>query len=109
MPALFWLIAGAVTRFLSTSVVAWVAFKAFLLTLFVVVMPIVLKNLLILIMSEIMAALPDGSGSGFDSFIISLSGVGAYLGGCFQLPLCFSIIISASLYRLTINLIPFIK
>lgn len=110
MPAIIGVILGFIGKFLTDRLLFFVAVKALLIALFVVVLPIILKNFLIWIFEQIHAFMAIHlPADGMSAFIINLSGVGAYLGGCFKLPLCFSILMSAMLLRITLNFIPFIK
>lgn len=110
MPAIIAVILGAIGKFLTDKLLMYVAIKALIITLFVVVLPIILQNVVVWIFTEIFTFIQGQIPSGtLEDFTISLSGVGAYLAGCFQLPLCISILISAIALRITLNFIPFIK
>ena len=108
LPAL----AGFFTKFLTDRLLMYVALKAVLITLFMTVLPWVLKTVLLWFMEKIMALVNANLGTydqTFQTITINLTGIGAYLGNCFQLPLCFSLLMSAILLRITLNFIPFIK
>jgi len=103
---------GFLTKLLSDRLLLFVAVKALLITLFMTVLPFVLKEFFLWVMDKIMSIVSsnlDGYDQTFQTITINLTGVGAYLGDCFQLPLCFSLLMSAILLRITLNFIPFIR
>lgn len=111
MPAIIALIGGVLGKFLTDRFLAFVALKALLYALFILVLPIVLKNVLTWFMSQMMTLINSNiqSGSTLEAFTMQLNGVGAYLGGMLQLPYCLSIILSAIALRITLNFIPFVR
>lgn len=112
MPAIIAAILGFLTKFLTDRALLWVAQKALLTTLFMTVLPWVLKNFFDWVMDQVMSIVESnltGYDSTFDSILINLTGVGAYLGNCFQLDTCFALLMSAILLRMTLNFIPFVR
>jgi hypothetical protein len=104
--------AGFLTKFLTDRAIAFVAMKALLVMLFMTVLPFVLKTVVMWLMEKLMALVNANLGDydqTFQTITINLEGVGAYLANCFQLPLCFSLLMSAILLRITLNFIPFIR
>jgi len=104
--------AGFLTKFLTDRALAFVAMKALLIMLFMTVLPFVLKSVFEWIMSQIMSLVQSnlsGYDQDFQSIVINLTGVGAYLGNCFQVDVCFSLLLSAILLRMTLNFIPFVR
>lgn len=101
-------ISGFLARFFGLNIVkyvlGWIAFKAFILSTLIVVYPIVHHSLVLWglefgskIMQQVLADVnlsPDMS-----AIVLNLTGVGGYLANCFQLPDCFSIILSAFAVR----------
>jgi len=106
------IIGGLLTKFLTDKLLFYVAIKALLVGLFMIVLPWVLKETFVWLMTKVMELVTsnlDGYSTQFQEIAISLTGVGAYLGDCFQLPLVFSLILSAIFLRMTLNFIPFIR
>jgi glyoxylate utilization-related uncharacterized protein len=106
------IIGGVITKFLTDRALLWVAQKVLLTTLFMTVLPFVLKTVLVWFMEKIMSIVTTNLGAydqTFQAITINLTGIGAYLGNCFQLPLIFSLLMSAILLRITLNFIPFIR
>lgn len=94
-------------------VLAWVAFKAFILACLVVVFPVVHHSLVLWGMrfaGRIMASVFESMDvpTNFQAVVVNLTGVGAYLGEAFQLPECFSIILSAYTIRLSMRILSYI-
>lgn len=95
-------VAGRVAQFL--------ALKALLLGLTIVILPIVLKNVFIWIMQFINEiVLSAVAGQSIEAQVITLSGVGAYLADCLMVPQSLAVVLSATIIRLTLNFIPFVK
>jgi hypothetical protein len=93
---------------MSASVAQFLASKIVLYTLFIVILPIVLNNLLVSLYKEIMdlVATQSGNLSGVNA---TLSGCTGYLAGLLYIPQCFSMIFSALAFRVSLRLIPFIR
>lgn len=94
-------------------VLAWIAFKAFILACLIVVFPIVHHSLVLWgmrfagrIMASVFASLDMPAD--FQTVVLNLTGVGAYLAEAFQLPECFSIILSAYTIRLSMMVLSYI-
>jgi len=93
-------------------IVAWIAFKAFILGCLVLVFPVVHHSLVLWglrfsgsILNSVFESInmPDN----LQSVVLNLTGVGAYLANCFQLPDCFSIIMSAYMIRLSMMVLSY--
>jgi|WetSurMetagenome_2_1015567.scaffolds.fasta_scaffold00012_32 hypothetical protein len=95
---------------LSASVAQFVANRVVLYTLFVVILPVILNNLLVTLYQEIMTIVSNKvTGSGFQPMTASLSGCTGYLAGLLNIPECFSMLLSASAFRVALKFIPFIR
>lgn len=96
-------IAGFFGSLLSSSVVRWIATKVLLTTLFLTVLPAVLKSVLHYVASvafdKINAVLPSGS------FVVQLTGLGAYFANHLRLPEFVSILLSALALKFTLDVI----
>ena len=100
---------GALGRSLLDKLSYFLAMKALLISLMVLVLPIILKNAItwmIEIFHNTMASAVQGYS--LEAQIIELSGIGAYLAQQMQLPLCLSIILTALSIRLVLNFIPLV-
>ena len=105
------LFAGFLTKFLSDRLLLYIAIKALLIGLFMVVLPWVLKDVVVWIMEQSYTWITTGldGDMALDAIVLSLEGPGAYLGQCLQLPLAFSMLLSAGIFRFGLNFIPFFK
>lgn len=111
MPAIIAMILGVFGKFLTDKLLMFVAVKALIIGVFVVILPIILQNFFTWVIEQMVLMINSNLSpeSQLEAFTINLTGVAAYLGDCFQLPLCVSILLSAMLLRLTMNFIPFIR
>lgn len=104
MPVFLVAIVAWFGEFLASSVARFIAMKILLTTLFVVVLPIILNNLIVEIMTLIyekaMTVLGDTQ-----SALIQLTGLAAYLADLLQLPLFVSILLGAVSVSFTLNLL----
>jgi hypothetical protein len=106
------IVVGWLTKFLTDRALMFIATKALLITLFMTVLPFILKGVFEWIMVQVMELVETnlaGYDTTFQSIAINLTGVGAYLGNCLQLDICFSLLISAILLRITLNFVPFVN
>jgi hypothetical protein len=112
MPVLAWLgawLASATAKMLIDKIVMFLAIKAVLVTLFIVVVPIMLNNLLVKLMSSMLNfATAATAGGGSFGGVVAFAGVGAWLIDCWQLNGCLSIMTAALQLRLLLSMIPFI-
>lgn len=107
--ALFRLGGWAVAKIFTDKILQWVAIKLVLTTLFIVILPIVLNNLMYDVMNMVMQiANTQTSGATFDGHM-SFTGLGAYLITKFKIAECISVISGGLLMRLSMSMIPFIK
>lgn len=100
-------IGSSVAKMLADRVLFFLALKALLLGLFLVVMPIVLNNIIGSLMGEALAYFQskpvDGSWGGIQQF----TGLFGWLVDCFQIPAAFSVFVSALQLRVLLRMIPF--
>ncbi len=106
---LFAFLASATAKVLIDRILFFLALKAILTFLFIIIIPIVLNNLLGSLMTSMMnvvdtVAVENGVINGGMSF----SGVAAWLIDCFRISGCLSVLTSAMQLRLSLSLIPFI-
>ena len=107
MPALLALIGSAVGKYLTDGALKFIAFKLFMTSCFLVLLPFALKAVITWFFDGVYALMNTYmSGSTVGESIITLTGVGAYMGSHMNLPLAFGIIISAVCLRFSIKLIP---
>jgi len=90
--------------FVASSVARFIALKILLTALFVVVLPIILNNLIVKLMTALYnkALLEVGT---TDSAIIDLTGLGAFLADSLSLPLIVSILLGAVSVSFTLNIL----
>lgn len=102
MAALIAFVAGIFGRFIASSVVKFVAYKALLLFLFVVILPAVLLKLwfwtheyiLTAIAGVISSQLPDGFFTG--SGMVEITGVAAHIAGLLNLAQGVTVLVSCA-------------
>jgi hypothetical protein len=108
MGALAAMVSAAIARFFLAEGVKWVAFKALLLVLTMTVLPIVLKNVFYDLLSAIMTAVNNKVGSvgtgSIGAVTAEVTGMGGWLAVQLMLPECFSLMLSAVAFRLTLKL-----
>jgi TM2 domain-containing membrane protein YozV len=104
------LIGTGIAKFIVDKILMFLAFKLILTTLFVIVLPIVLNNLIYDLM-EIgtnmllaNASTPEGYNGA-----MQFTGMMAWLVDCFNLPECLSILVGAIQLRLVLSNIPFVN
>lgn len=95
---------GWFTTFIASSVARFIALKVLLTTLFVVVLPIVLNNLIVSVMTAIYDKAVS-SVSSVDSVIVSMTGLAGYIANALSLPLVLSILLGAISVSFTLNLL----
>ena len=99
-----------ITSRITFSVIKFLATKALLFFLFMVVLPIALFKAFSFITQWVLSYTSQAiSATGTSSFVIQLTGIAAYLGDHLQLPLCFSILLSAMATRFALRAIRVIK
>jgi len=112
VPAIAWPIAAVLAKiaeWLSKKAVEqgamFLSFKIFMTTLFVVVLPLVLNNLLVKILMAIHDKAMSLVTGGAQSYVMQLTGLAAYLADLLNLPLCVSILLGAVATRFSLKLL----
>lgn len=101
---------GAIlAKVLGDNVLRFVAGKALLTALFVVVLPILLNNFLYDLMELFFSWMGDNVSTGGFSGSQSFTGLCAYLIGQFRVSECISVIVSALVLKVTLRHIPFLR
>ena len=107
-PFLGWL-AGLAGKFLSDHFLRFVAYKVLLFTLITVTLPIVLKNVIVWVFEEIIAASSSAANiDGISATVLNLSGAAGYMAYHLLLPDCIAILMTAVVIRFTLNFVPFV-
>ncbi len=107
-PVLAWL-GGVAARFLTDTLLKFVAYKLFAITLITVTLPIVLKNVITWLFEQLSSiASTNTDFSALHETTVHLTGYAAYLASHLLLPDCISIILTAVAIRVVLNFIPFI-
>lgn len=108
MGAILAFLSGWAARLLGVGALRFALWKAILWTFVVSVLPTVLYNLLSSLISEYIAMVSNyTTGSGQTSYVVTLSGLAAWLAVQLKIPESFSLILSAVVFRIGIRLIPF--
>jgi hypothetical protein len=110
MGALIGFIGTFAARIFADKVLGWLAIKAVLSTLFIVIVPILLNNIMYDIMEIVFnfASSKTGEVQSLNG-AMSFSGFMGWLLDVFQVPAAFSVIIGALALRVTLKMIPFVK
>lgn len=92
------------------SVLKWIAFKAVMVFLFIIVVPLLLNNFLYDVI-EIMMNFSNDQSSGANALNgnMTFSGFLAWLLTTVRIPEAFSIMVSALVLRVTLSMIPFVR
>lgn len=109
---------GAILSFLGSTVglmftdavIKWIAFKALMIFLFVVLVPILLNNFLYDIIKIVMdfASIQSGGASSLNG-AMSFNGLMGWLLACFRIPECLSVLVSALVLRVILSMVPFVR
>lgn len=102
------LLSGLFAALFSTTAAYFTAIKAVLVTLMMVILPIIFKNLLAWFVTGLLSLVTTYTG-GATSTIVSLGGVAAYLANGMGLPAAFAVILAAVATKFTLKLIPFVR
>ena len=97
-----------VGKFLTDSLLKFVAYKVLLFTLLTVTFPIVIKNLLTWLFNILTSTVSTIDLGNLSSTVVQLTGFTAYLAQQLHLVDCVSIILTAVAIRFALNFIPFI-
>lgn len=96
-------------RFLTDTALKFLAYKALLITLLTITLPVVAKNFMTWLFQELVnTASAHINTDGLNATVLHFSGIAGYLASHLMLADCLSIIITALVIRFTLNFIPFI-
>jgi hypothetical protein len=97
-------------RVLTVETLKFVAWRAFILFIVFVCLPIVLYNVGVDLIFTLLESAMDYTGSlNQQSLIIELSGLGGYIANQIYLPQCFSVYMTAIATRFIMGFIPFLR
>lgn len=110
MQVILTFLGSMIARVFADKILAWVAFKAVLVFLFITVVPLLLNNFLYDVI-EIIMDFASGQASGATEINggMTFSGFTAWLIECFRLPEAVSLMVSAFSLRLALSMIPFVR
>ena len=110
MPALILLVGEIIAKVFSDNVLRWIAFKAIMLFLFVIILPLVFNNFLCDLLQMMFGIVSDNSG-GLNSFnpTFSMSDLAGWFANCFRLTECMAVIVSAMVCKVTLKQIPLLR
>lgn len=101
---------GGVAKTISVETMKWVAFRAFMLFILYVALPILLYNIFVgIFLDFIDYAISYVSGQSFSAMTIELTGMGGWIAQQIQLPQAFSIFMSFLAIKFITRFIPFMK
>jgi hypothetical protein len=103
------LLSGLFSALFSTTSAYYLAIKAVIVTLMMVVLPILLKNFFTWIVSGVLAVIAGSPLGTASPTIVSLTGLAGYLGSSLGIPAAVAVILSAVATRFTLKLIPFVR
>lgn len=109
MGAILAFLGSAAVRIFAEKVIMWVAFKAFLIFLFVMIFPIVMNNLLYDVMEIIKNFASQQSGTNTFNGGMSFTGFMAWLIESFRIAECISVIVGALILRVALRMVPFVR
>jgi len=92
----------------AADLIKWLAFRAFMLSLVLVALPIAIYNAWLMIQEELGAWLMNNvffDGDMFDGVVLTFDGFAAWLGGQLMLPECLSILMAGLMVRFTLGML----
>ena len=103
-------VVGGIAKTVSVETMKWLAFRAFMLFILYVALPILLYNILVgLLLDFIQYAITYVSDQDFSAMTIQLTGMGGWIAQQIQLPQAFSIFMSFLSIKFITRFIPFMK
>jgi hypothetical protein len=100
---------GLAAKFLTDSLLKWLAWKALIITLITITLPIVLKNLVTWLFDTLMSfAVSHVSTDGLSAAAFDFSGFSGYLAFHLMIPESIAVILTALAIRFVLNFIPFV-
>lgn len=109
MPALISAIGWLVAKIFGDNVIRFIAGKAMLTALFVVVLPLVLNNFLYDIIQALMTWVNGQISSNSIDASNSFTGLAAWLINRLRLPECLSVLVSALTLKTILRHVPFLR
>jgi len=107
--ALWSTIGAVVAKFLGDTVLRWLAWKVFIITLLTVTLPIVLKNIITWLFDTLMSiAVSHVSTDGLTHAAFEFTGFSGYLAYHLMIPESIAVILTGLSIRLVLNFIPFV-
>lgn len=108
-----WL-AGLAATFFTASVARWLAWKFVMLTLFGVVLPIVVSNIIYKILEKAIALASSSATTAIAEgqvapISVQLTGLAGWLGSVLKLPEAFGLLMGAVILKITLGMIPFVR
>lgn len=103
------LLSALFAQLFGTSVLYFVAMKAVMVTLIMIVLPIILKNFFTWIVAGSLSLVSASALGDASPTIVGLTGLAGYFGTNLGLPACFAVILSAVATRFSLKLIPFLR
>jgi hypothetical protein len=105
---------GAIAQKFAVETLKWLAWKALLLGLLTIVLPIVLMNVFDMILEKVMAAanakIAEVTAQGLPAPIsVQLTGLGGWFASCLKVPQCFALIMGTATYRVALRMVPFVR
>lgn len=96
-------------KLLTDGLLRYLAYKALAITLTITVLPILLKNFIVWVVTEINTVITSVmAGNSLQSTVITLSGLSAWIADQMMMVDCVSVLVSALAVRFVLNFIPFI-
>lgn len=110
MPALFGAIGWIVAKFVGDNVLRFVAGKALLTVLFLVILPLILNN----VMADVLQIGIDLVGENVGGLSttgngVVISGAAGWVCSCLKISQCFAVIMSAVMCKASLRMIPFLR
>ena len=94
----------------SVETAKFLAWRAFILFIVFIIMPILLYNIAVDLIFDLMSyAIESINGNSIEPVTISITGMGGWMADRMQIPECISIIMTAISVRFTMNFIPFLR
>jgi hypothetical protein len=110
MAAIVQAIGWLVGKVFADNLLRYIATKALIFALVVVVLPIILNNLVYDLIEIIQLVVTDQlSGTTLESSSLAVTGVAAWLFTTCKIGEAFSVVVSAIVVRASLNLIPFVR
>ncbi|MBI5557492.1 MAG: hypothetical protein HY885_07630 [Deltaproteobacteria bacterium] len=103
------MMAGSISRMFGMDLLRWLAWKALIITVITVTLPIVLKNVITWLFETVMSiATSQISTNGLTHAAFEFTGFSGYLAYHLMIPESIAIILTGLAIRLVLNFIPFV-